>query len=165
MTRRNPRGGIYYRMARFEQYNLHPGRNRHYQSGRQRDPWHIRQRMVMVPVPTDHVDIDVQFDIYDTARKKHSSYYTYRFASSLKDIDDLMAECDPNSRFLPRSPRLIHCHMSKQGETIRYSCNALDTNIHQIRTSSSPYGTAPYRQLVTNTKIIDIIEDNSGLPF
>ena len=69
MTRRNPRSGIYYRMARFEQYNLHPGRNRHYQSGRQRDPWHIRQRMVMVPVPTDHVDIDVQFDIYDTARK------------------------------------------------------------------------------------------------
>lgn len=40
MTKRNPRAGIYYRMARFEQYNLHPGRNRHYQSGRQRDPWH-----------------------------------------------------------------------------------------------------------------------------
>ena len=42
MTKRNPRAGIYYRMARFEQYNLHPGRNRHYQSGRQRDPWHLR---------------------------------------------------------------------------------------------------------------------------
>lgn len=90
--KRSNRGGIYYRMARFEQYNLHPGRNRHYQSGRQRDPWHIRERMVMVPVPTDHVDIDVQFDIYDTIEKKHSSYYTYRFASSFKDIDDLMAE-------------------------------------------------------------------------
>lgn len=76
-----------------------------------------------------------------------------------------MAECDPNSRFLPRSPRLIHCHMSKRGETIRYSYNALDTNIHQIRTSSSPYGTASYRQLITNSKLINITRDDSGLPF
>ena len=165
MTRRNPRGGIYYRMARFEQYNLHPGRNRHYQTGRQRDPWHIRGRVVMVSVPTDHVDIDVQFDIYDTVEKEHASYYTYRHVSSLKDIDDLLADHNPQARFLPHSPRIIHCHMSKRGETIRYSCNALDTNIRQIRTSSSPYGTASYRQLVTNTKIIDIIEDNSDLPF
>lgn len=163
--KRSNRGGIHYRMARFEQYNLHPGRNRHYQSGRQRDPWHIRERMVMVPVPTDHVDIDVQFNIYDTVEKKHSSYYTYRFASSFKDIDDLMAECDPDSRFLPRSPRLNHCHMSKRGETIRYSCNALDTNIRQIRTSSSPYGTASSRQLITNSKLINITRDDSGLPF
>lgn len=92
--KRSNRGGIYYRMARFEQYNLHPGRNRHYQSGRQRDPWHIRERMVMVPVPTNHVDIDVQFDI-----------------------------------------------------------------------SSSPYGTASYRQLITNSKLINITRDDSGLPF
>lgn len=162
MTTRNHRGGIHYRMARFEQYNLHPGRNRHYQSGRQRDPWHIRGRVVIVSVPTDHVDIDVQFDIYDTVEKKHSSYYTYRFASSFKDIDDLIAESDPSSRFLPHSSSLIHCHMSKRGDTIRYSCNANDDNIRQVRTSSSPYGTASYRQFITNTKVI---ENNSGLPF
>ena len=55
--------------------------------------------------------------------------------------------------------------MSKRGETIRYSYNALDTNIHQIRTSSSPYGTASYRQLITNSKLINITRDDSGLPF
>lgn len=109
-------------MARFEQYNLHPGRNRHYQTGRQRDPWHIRQRMVMVPVPTDHVTIDVQFDIYDTAKKKHSSYYTYRFflhvcpLSSMAEEDELL--CEIGQRSTAGSKEMIHHHRHEEPERL-----------------------------------------------
>lgn len=73
--KRSNRGGIYYRMARFEQYNLHPGRNRHYQSGRQRDPWHLRQRMVMDPCQQTML-ISTCNSIFMTLSKKSTVHTT-----------------------------------------------------------------------------------------
>ena len=161
MKKRSNRGGIYYRMARFEQYILHPGRNHHYQTGRQRDPWYRRKRVVMVPVPTKKVNIDVGFDVYDTV-KKENMFYIYTHASSFKDIDDFMTENNKDNDRIYHNPKLIHHHLSKRGKIIRHSCNKNDTNARKIWTSSSPYGTASYRHFIANTKVII---DLSGLPF
>ena len=162
MTRHKHRGGIYYRMACFEQYILHPDRNHHYQSGRQRDPWYLRQRVVMIPVPTKKVSIDVDFDVYDTVKKEDSMFYIHTHASSFKDIDNFMIENNKNNERLYHNPKLIHHHLDKRGRIIRHSCQANDTNTRKIWTSSRPYGTASYRRFITNTKVVI---DLSGLPF
>ena len=152
-------------MKHVVQENLHPGRNRHYQSGRQRDTWYPHERTVYVSDPTKQVVCYAKLFVQDTLPDKTMKHKFITEPMSLTAIETYIADHNRlNKDFQITDQKLIHRHYNNKNNTIVQSdwfddtlrhLNIIGFHKRSVPTASTPYGTATYRRFMTRKKDIN----------
>lgn len=152
-------------MEHFTQENLRPGRNHHYQSGRQRDTWYPHERTVYVSNPTKHVKCYAELSVQDTLPDQTMKHKFIAEPMSLTAIDTYIAEHNRlNKDFQITDQKLIHRHYDYKnrlivgsnwfGNTLRHLIGA-DYRGRIVITANAPFGTANYRRSMAIMKNVN----------
>ena len=152
-------------MEHFTQENLRPGRNHHYQSGRQRDTWYPHERPIQIPNPTKHVKCYAELSVQDTLPDQTMKHKFIAEPMSLTAIDTYIAEHNRlNKDFQITDQKLIHRHYDYKnrlivgsnwfGNTLRHLIGA-DYRGRIVITANAPFGTANYRRSMAIMKNVN----------
>lgn len=154
-----------------KQTNLHPGRNCHYQSGRQRywDQQDRHERPIHISNPTKHVKCYAELSVQDNLPDQTMTHKFITEPMSLTTIDTYIAEHNRHNKdFQITDQKLIHRHYDYKnrlivgsnwfGNTLRHLGGA-DYRGRIIITANTPFGTASYRRSMA------IMKDVNKEPF
>jgi hypothetical protein len=152
-----------------KQTNLHPGRNCHYQSGRQRywDQQDRHERPIQISNPTKYVKCYAELSVQDNLPDQTMTHKFIAEPMSLTAIDTYIAEHNRrNKDFQITDQKLIHRHYDYKdrlivgsnwfGNTLRH-LNGADYRGRIIMTANAPFGTSNYRCSMTIMKDVNTV--------